>query len=113
MYHLGKPPPHVLDFLEYAKPGDVITHFLGFRENCILDDRRQIYPEVLDAKEKGIIFDVGHGLASFYFENAEAALDQGFVDFNISSDIWGLSKGAHALTFANVLSKFLALGLSL
>ncbi|RJP76824.1 MAG: hypothetical protein C4522_17345 [Desulfobacteraceae bacterium] len=113
MYHLGNPEPSITDFLKVSKPGDIITHFLRETNNCVVLPSGAIRPEAREAKANGVLFDVGHGLASFRFETARKALEQDFSDFTISSDLWILPSLSKSLTFANVASKFLALGLSL
>lgn len=110
-YHLGNPDPSITDFLQNAKSGDIIAHFLRQRNNSIINASGRIRPEVMDAKSKGVCFDVAHGVASFEFDSAKRALDQGFTDFTISSDLWLLPSWARCRTFSNVASKFLALGL--
>lgn len=110
-YHLGNPDPSITDFLQNAKSGDIIAHFLRQRNNSIINASGMIRPEVMDAKSKGVCFDVAHGVASFEFDSAKRALDQGFTDFTISSDLWLLPSWARCRTFSNVASKFLALGL--
>lgn len=113
MYHLGDPKPSLDDFLSHSRPGDIITHFLRKQNNCILDETGNIRHEALTAKAEGILFDTGHGMSSFSFDSAVQALGQGFDDFTISSDIWIIPSISTAVTFANVISKFLALGMSL
>ncbi|MFZ5572250.1 MAG: hypothetical protein ACOZF0_17770 [Thermodesulfobacteriota bacterium] len=113
MYHLGKPSPVITDFLKHSRPGDIITHFLRNRTNCIFNDSGTLRPEATAAKAKGVLYDIGHGVGSFEFDTAKKALDQGFSDFTISSDLWFLPSLFKCRTFANVASKFLALGLSL
>jgi len=118
MYHLGDPDvstgkPVITDYLKNMKSGDIITHCLRKTTNCILTDEGMVRPEVLDAKHEGVIFDVGHGLESFMFQTAERAFDQDFDGFSISSDLHALSFLGKALTFANVASKFLALGMGI
>lgn len=113
MYHLGDPSPSVQEFLALAKPGDIVTHALRKNTNCVLDVQGNLLSEVVAAQQNGVVFDVGHGATSFSFETVDRALAQGFNGFTISSDLHGFSQISGALTFANVLSKFLALGLSL
>lgn len=113
MYHLGKPEPSIADFLKLSKPGDIITHFLRETDNAVVLPDSTIRPEAVAAREKGVRFDVGHGFASFRFATAQTALENGFTDFTISSDLWLMPSFSKALTFANVASKFLALGLPL
>jgi dihydroorotase len=112
MAHIGGPPPHLTEMLPYLKEGDIVTHFLRGQGNSIMDQNGRIHGAVRDAQARGVKFDVGRGMASFAFDTAERALEQGFLDFTISSDLYVLSKSA-AKTFANVLTEFLALGLPL
>jgi len=112
MAHIGPPPPYLTELLPYLKEGDIVTHFLRGHGNSIIDQNGKIHEAVKDALARGVKFDVGHGMASFEFKAAEQALDQGFLDFTISSDLYILSTGS-AKTYANVLTKFLALGLPL
>lgn len=118
MYHLGDPQsstalPSILSDLKHIRRGDIITHFLRDATNCALTKPWAVRPEVIAAKKEGVLFDVGHGVESFMFDTASAALDLGFNDFTISSDLHILSDAGKSLTFANVASKFLALGMSI
>lgn len=113
MYHLGDPEPSIDDFLRYSRPGDIITHCLRSSGNCVLDESGRLRQEVDTAIREGVLFDVAHGMSSFSFDSALKALDQGFDDFTISSDIWKLPSISKAVTFANILSKFLSLGMTL
>jgi dihydroorotase len=109
MVHIGEAPSGIEDVLAALGAGDVLTHcFSGWRDNGLLEDGR-IRPSVLAAQRRGVIFDVGHGMGSFDVEVARALLDQGFAPDPISCDV-------HAYATArlpDVMSKFLALGLSL
>ena len=71
-------------------------------------------PSVRDARERGVLFGVGHGGGSFDDTVAEPALEQGFAPDFISSDIHvfsGNSPGRPCLP--DVVSKLLGLGMSL
>jgi dihydroorotase len=113
MYHLGNPEPSIDNFLSYARPGDIITHCFRERNNCVLNYNGDIKTNVRLAKNEGVLFDVGHGAASLSFDTARRALDQGFDDFTISSDLWIAPSVYSALNLPNVMSKFLALGMSI
>jgi len=113
MYHLGNPSPSIIDFLKTAKSGDIITHCLRKKNNSIIDASGKVRPECARAKSEGILFDVGHGVGSLEFDTAKSAFDQDFMEFTISSDLWLLPSWFKSRTFANVASKFLALGLSI
>jgi dihydroorotase len=73
-----------------------------------------LLPAALAAKQRGVIVDVGHGGGSFDFTVAEPAIAQGFMPDTISSDIHAVSINTPGYpTMPWVMSKFLAMGLSL
>jgi dihydroorotase len=110
MVHIGEAPSGIETVLAALGAGDVLTHcFSGWRDNGLLDENGRIRPSVLAAQKRGVIFDVGHGMGSFDVEVAKALLDQGFAPDTISSDVHAYA----AARLPDVLSKFLALGLSL
>lgn len=113
MIHIGDPPPSVPEILPYMKEGDILTHVLRDPAHNILDGSGKLRPETREAMKRGVLFDIGHGFASFSFDAAERALDQGFTGFTISSDLYSASAPMHARTFANVMTQFLALGMGI
>jgi dihydroorotase len=121
MCHIGgvATPDLMREILNSLRKDDILTHcFTGFPNNAgrftnIVQDGK-LLPEALSAKQRGVIFDIGHGGGSFDFTVAEAAMQQGAMPDTISSDIHvfsGNSPGMPYLTW--VMSKFMALGLSL
>jgi dihydroorotase len=72
--------------LALLRVGDVVTYCFRSTPHCIVDEDR-VLPEVRDARERGVIFDVGHGAASFDFTVAEAAIRDGFAPDTISTDL--------------------------
>ncbi len=113
MIHIGVPPPSLPEILPHLKEGDMITHCFRGEVNSLHGDDGKLLPEVADAIERGVRFDVGHGMGSFTFNSLERALDQDFVDFTVSSDLYIMSTRLYAKTFANVLTQFLAAGMPL
>ena len=113
MIHIGSAPPDLKDILPNLRAGDLITHSFRKSTHCVLDANGKIRDEVKEAKDRGVRFDIGHGVGSFSFETAERALGQGFDDISISSDLYILSTPKYARTFANVLTSFLMLGMPL
>jgi dihydroorotase len=100
--------------VKLMRKGDVLTHcYHGFRGGSILDSQGKIYPEVHEARDRGVLFDVGEGHISFSFDVAEKALQQGFLPDSISTDltVWATSHVTYDLP--TVASKFLALGMDL
>ena len=96
--------------LKKMRPGDIHTHVFAQQFPIILADGK-LNPAIGDARARGVIFDVGHGAGSFWFRNAMPASKQGFVPDSISTD---LHIGDYTtVSMNNVMSKFLALGVSL
>jgi dihydroorotase len=121
MCHIGgvETPQLMSQILDTLRPGDVLTHcYSGAPNNAnqftnIVQDGK-LLPAALEAKKRGVNFDIGHGGGSFDYTVAEAAMAQGAMPDTISSDIHvfsGNSPGMPYLTW--VMSKFLGLGFSL
>lgn len=111
MVHVDFAPPTYAEIVAKLRPGDIITHcFRPFPNTGLANGR--ILEDVLLARQRGVIFDLGHGRSSFGFETSAAMLSQGFQPDVLSSDIHILSdNGEHDLLM--VMSRFLALGLPL
>ncbi len=113
MAHLDNPPPSRLEVLSRLRRGDVITHcFRPFPNAPVMADGR-IREEVLEARRRGVVFDIGHGGGSFGFRTAEMMLEAGFLPDVISSDVHALSVDGPAFDQLVTMSKFLALGVDL
>ena len=105
--------------LASVRPGDVLTHAYSGAPNIggdftnIVQDGK-LLPAALAAKQRGVIFDVGHGGGSFDYTVAEAAIQQGCPPDTISSDIHVFSGNTPGMPYLTwVMSKFLAMGFSL
>jgi dihydroorotase len=96
----------------HLRPGDIYTHFfLGVVP--LLDPRGRVQPYILEARKRGVIFDVGHGGGSFVFRQAIPAMQQGVWPDSISTDLHAASMNAGMKDLTNVMSKFLAMGMPL
>ncbi len=99
--------------LTLLRPGDVVTYCYRRRPHCIVDfEERTVLPVVLEARERGVLFDVGHGMGSFDFEVAEIAIADGFLPDTISTDMQRLhidTKTIHSLPL--VMGKLQAVGM--
>ncbi len=98
--------------LEKLRPGDLLTHVYG-RFTALLDPAGKLRPYYFEARRRGVLFDVGHGSAGFWFRVAAPALEQEFLPDTISS---GLDREAVMLpgaTLMNVMSKLINLGMAL
>ncbi|MFJ7977356.1 amidohydrolase/deacetylase family metallohydrolase [Peribacillus sp. NPDC096379] len=114
MVHIGSGPPGMNEILDLLEKKDIITHYLNGKANNLFDQAGQPLPKLLQAIERGVHLDVGHGTASFSFKTAEIA-KQGNIPFDtISTDIYRNNRlNGPVYNMANVLTKFLYLGYSL
>ncbi len=111
---------HVIDIrpsldwlLPYLGRGDVVTHCFHGNEGGILDARGRVLPAAVRARERGVLFDVGHGVGSFAYRVARSALAQGFPPDTISSDLHAHNVDGPVFDQATTLSKLLHLGMPL
>jgi dihydroorotase len=121
MCHIGGVADRALmsQILDLLRPGDVLTHcYSGAPNNAgdftnIVQDGK-LLPAALSAKQRGVVFDVGHGGGSFDYTVAEAAIAQGCPPDTISSDVHVFSANTPGMPYLPwVMSKFLGLGFPL
>ncbi len=97
---------------EKMRPGDISTHvFRGPVPSVDADGK--VMPFMLAARERGILFDTGHGAGSFCFRNAVPCVEQGFYPDSISTDLHRLSMNIGMLDMPTTMSKFLVMGMPL
>jgi dihydroorotase len=113
MAHLDHPPPSRLEVLSRLRRGDIITHCFRPFPNAPVAPDGGVREEVAAARERGVVFDIGHGGGSFGFRTAEAMLAAGFLPDVISSDIHALSVNGPAFDQITTMSKLLSLGMEL
>ena len=113
MCHLDWPPPNTKDVVNRLRPGDVLTHCFRPFPGAPTQSNGRIKEEIMEARERGVIFDIGHGVGSFGFATAETMLDAGFLPDAISSDVHSLSIKGPAYDQLVTLSKFMHLGMKL
>jgi len=135
MVHIGDSPAPLGEILDLMRAGDILTHaFTSFggleiapdRKSCtvrpfqatgtsttLLDAEGQVIPEAWAARERGVIFDVGHGGGSFSFEVFRACMEQGFGLDSISTDLHVGCIDGPVYDLPTLMSRFLSLGLTL
>jgi dihydroorotase len=101
------------DILAVMGERDIVTHCFHGSECGILDDDGKVRKSVHEAMERGVIFDVGHGAGSFSWDTVESAMSQGVAPQTISSDLHIYNVNGPVYDLANVVTKFLHLGMSL
>lgn len=112
MIHMGQTVSPLPKLLALLKRGDVVTHMFAPPPNSIINDKGQILPEVIAARRRGVIFDLGNGrVGHLRWDVADRVLQDGFLPDTLSTDWTAESRAAQVINFPNVMSKFLMLGL--
>jgi dihydroorotase len=99
--------------MKRMRRGDILTHCFRPFPNAPAAADGGVEQDVLDARERGVIFDIGHGRGSFGFATAMQMLKNEFIPDVISSDVHIMSIDGPAYNMLVTMSKFLALGLDL
>jgi dihydroorotase len=101
------------DQLNHMKAGDILTHsYENVSERMpIVDDNGIVRPFVLDARKKGILFDVGHGGVGFWFNQAVPSVKQGLSPDTFGTDMHHNSVNSGMKDMLNLMSKYLNMGM--
>ena len=113
MAHIDFPPPSYEEVIDRLRPGDVLTHAFRPFPNSPATVQGTVKQAVLDARKRGVLFDIGHGMASFAFKTARAMLANGFLPDTISSDVHALCIDGPAFDQVTTMSKLLCVGMPL
>jgi dihydroorotase len=113
MVHIGNAPPELSEVLPLLEAGDVVTHCFTGHGMSIVDGDGRVREMAASARERGVLFDVGHGSGSFAFPVAGAATEAGFWPDVISTDAHVASVEGEMGDLARCMSKLLALGMPL
>lgn len=100
------------ELLRRMRPGDIHTHVYARHFPLLTADGR-VQPFYREARDRGVRFDLGHGLSSFVFDHAVPAVHDEFLPDAISTDLHSGSVNGPALSMAAVLSKMMAVGVDL
>src|SRR6267143_611359 len=113
MAHIDHPPPSYEEVVARLRPGDILTHAFRPFPNSPATAQGTVKKVVLEARERGVLFDIGHGKGSFAFKTARAMLANGFYPDTISSDVHVLCIDGPAFDQVTTMSKFLCMGMPL
>ena len=100
------------DQLALLRPGDLLTYCFYSGDGSIVEDGR-VLDCVWEARERGVLFDVGDGATAFGFEAAEAAVTEGLLPDTISTDYYRhhlMNEMDHDMS--HVVSKLMAVGMT-
>ena len=100
------------ELLRKMQPGDIHTHVYA-QQFPILDDDNKPADFMFEARERGIIFDLGHGAGSFWFRQAIPAYQGGFAPDSISTDIHIGNVNGVVHDMLTTMSKLLCMGMPL
>lgn len=100
------------DLLKKMRPGDIHTHMYA-QQFDILDENDKPLSFMHEAREKGIIFDVGHGAGSFWFRKAIPAMENGFGPDSISTDLHIGNVNGPVFDMLTTMSKIFSIGMPL
>ncbi|HUC99464.1 MAG TPA: amidohydrolase/deacetylase family metallohydrolase [Candidatus Polarisedimenticolaceae bacterium] len=116
MVHVGDTAISMEELVDSLRAGDIVTHCYTPQQPSIVDKNGRLLGAVRKAQERGVIFDVGHAGGHFGFDLVRRAMDDGLLPDIISSDLHGrLKQPGFGVVgdLPTVMTKFLALGLSL
>jgi dihydroorotase len=119
LVHIGEswnkdaPPVHVGEVLKYLRAGDIVTHMFTVHPGGLLDGNGKLWPQVREAKNSGVLMDVGHGLHNLNFDVARRVLDQGLEPDGVSTDGHRGNRGGPVYDLPTTMAKLMALGFSL
>ena len=114
MIHMGQSVSPLSQVMALLKKGDVVTHLFAPPPEAIIDDAGKILPAVLDARKRGVWFDMGHGRGGhFRWDIAEKVLAAGFLPDTLSTDWTPGGRVAQFVDFPTVMSKLMHLGMTL
>lgn len=113
MTHIGTAPPSYADVVSMLRPGDILTHCFRPAPNSALGPDGRIMREVREARERGVLFDIAHGMGAFGYDAVEGALKDDFLPDLISSDVHVIAVEGPGYDLLHTMSKLLNCGLSL
>ena len=114
MIHVGQNYSPIRAILALLKRGDIVTHIYAPGMNGILDDKGILFPDVMAAHRRGVVFDFGNGVSDhFDWATVEKATQQGLWPDTFSTDWSTASKTTGVVDLPNVMSKFLIFGMPL
>jgi dihydroorotase len=114
MIHVGQNYSPIRAILALLKRGDIVTHIYAPGMNGILDDKGILFPDVMAAHRRGVLFDFGNGVSDhFDWATVEKATQQGLWPDTFSTDWSTASKTTGVVDLPNVMSKFLVFGMPL
>jgi dihydroorotase len=113
MIHMGQTTTSIGKLVSMLKRGDIVTHLFAPPPNAIVDDSGRILPEVLEARKRGVWFDVGNGVTGHMrWDTIGAIMKAGFRPDTFSTDWNVTSKTTGVVDLPNCMSKLFGYGMT-
>lgn len=112
MVHIGETSEPLKEVLPHLRPGDIVAHCYTGKPHGILGDGK-VLPEVMAARERGVLFDSAHGRSNLSFDVAREAIADGFLPDIVSSDTSARNWQGPVFDLLTSISKLVALGADL
>ncbi|MFC2001976.1 amidohydrolase/deacetylase family metallohydrolase [Chloroflexota bacterium] len=93
--------------------GDILTHIFTWKPGGVISPDGSVVPELREAIQRGVVIDVAPDRVNWSFDIAKKGLEQGILPTTISTDISEKSLNSLVFSLPAIMSRFLALGLSL
>jgi dihydroorotase len=113
MAHIDGPYSPLTELLPMLRKGDIYTHFLHAHQHGSLDANGKLLPVVLEARQRGVLFDVAQGRSHLSWDVAEKCLAQGFSPDTLSTDLTRVTASDRVFDLPTMVSKFMALGVNM
>ena len=98
--------------LKKMAPGDIHTHMYA-QQFPVIDGNGKVSAFLFEARERGVLFDLGHGAGSFWLRNAIPAWEQGFMPDTLSTDLYFDNVAGPVFGLTTIMSKYLNIGMPL
>ena len=113
MVHVGSTGIAMEEIVETLRPGDIVTHCYTPQQPSVLDEKGRVRAAVRKARERGVLFDVGHANGHFDFGLVRRAMGEGLTPDIISTDLHGrMGPDNPVVDLPTTMTKFLGLGLT-
>ncbi len=112
MIHVGDTFTPLTEIVGVLRPGDIVTHMYAPAPHGILDEKGKVYPQIREARRRGVIFDFGNGRnLHFDWSTARYAIDEDFLPDTLSTDMTLAGRTSQIFNLPTVMSKLLSLGM--
>lgn len=99
-------------FTRHFRAGDIYTHMYGGRRGEQDEATGGPSAAMREGRKRGVLFDVGHGGASFRYATAVPLIKAGFLPDSISTDLHTSSMNSAMKSMTNLMSKVMAMGVA-